>query len=108
MPGAAGEAHSQSRFIQLSTLSSDLLTVIGTPNKESPRAADILTPTSDHPSEPYTPGTIWASEVASDALARFLDPRNEAPWTPEDLGRRERVVENLWMANELLRSDGKL
>lgn len=102
--------HDESTLTEVSILSSNLLTPIGSPDQEPPHVADISTATSDHPSEAYTQGLIWASKFQSDALARFLDPRSEAPWTSEDPGRRERVAENLWMENELLctSSDDKL
>ena len=105
-PEARREAHSKSRLTELSILSSNFLTIIGSPDQE-PHTADVPTACDNSP-DSYTPGIIRASKVQSDALARFLDPRSEAPWTPEDLGRRERIVENLWVANELLCGDDEL
>ena len=106
-PEARQEAHNyESRLTEFSILQSSLLTITGSPIQEPPSAADMPA-SSDHPSEPYTQGRILASKIESDGLTRFLDPRSEAPWTPEDLGRREKIAENLWisMLNELLCGD---
>ncbi|RPB20039.1 hypothetical protein L211DRAFT_576105 [Terfezia boudieri ATCC MYA-4762] len=100
-PEARREAHDESRLTELSILSSNLLTIIGLPVQGPPHIAD----NSNDPLEPYAPGTVWPSKFQSDPLARFLDPKSESPWTSEDLGRRERVVENLWLTTQLLCSD---
>ncbi|KAF8439574.1 hypothetical protein BGX38DRAFT_1207527 [Terfezia claveryi] len=100
-PEARREAHDESRLTELSILSSNLLTTIGLPDQGPPLVAD----NSNDPLEPYAPGTVWPSKPQSDTLARFLDPKSESPWTPEDLGRRERVVGSLWVTTQLLCSD---
>ncbi|KAF8417940.1 hypothetical protein EV426DRAFT_350529 [Tirmania nivea] len=108
-PDALREAHNKSRLTELSILSSNLLTIIGSPDQGSPaRIASIPTASSKNAAESNTPSITRAWKVEIDALIRFLDPGSEAPWTPEDLGRRERVLENLWMTNELLYSDDEL
>lgn len=103
-PETRREAHNGSRLNDISIISSNLLSIIGSPIQEPPCTTDIPTcaDTSDHPSEPYTRGPIWASKIENDGPTCFLGPRSKVPWTPEDLGRRERVAENLWMENGLL------
>ncbi|KAF8417939.1 hypothetical protein EV426DRAFT_350481 [Tirmania nivea] len=106
-PEARKEAHNKPRLTESVILSSNLLAIIGSPDQEPPHAADIFI-ALDSPSDSYAPGRIRASRVESDALIRFLDPRSEAPWTLEDLGRRERALENFGVKTELLCNDEEL
>lgn len=79
---ARREAHNKSRGIELSSLSSNLLAIIGPPGQVPP--TDTPTATSDDKSNS---ATIWDSDIESNVLGLAL-------WAPEILGRRENLTEN--------------